>query len=84
MGGLPAYRCQVASWRSTWWSDLSQFAKDAARADDERLLDMYRWAVDQEGHSEARGPGRNPKSRRLFNSMTRVAATELERRGLAY
>ena len=84
VGGLPAYRRRVASWRSTWWSDLGQFAKDAARADDERLLDMYRWAVDHESRSGARGPGHNPKSRTLFNSMTRVAAVEIERRGLAY
>lgn len=83
-GGLTAYRCQVALWRSTWWSDVGQFAKDAARADDDRLLDMYRWARDHESQSDARGSGRNPRSRRLFNSMTRAAADELERRGLAY
>jgi hypothetical protein len=66
------------------WSDVDLFAGDAGRADDERLLEMYRWAVDHERQSNAQGSGRNPKARKMFNTMSRAAAEELERRGLTF
>jgi hypothetical protein len=78
------YRRRMASSRGTWWTDAEKFAADARRADDDRLRQMLAWASGKEDASDAPGTGRSPKGRRLFGSMARIAAGEMERRGLTW
>ncbi len=66
-----------------WWSDLGKFEADAARADENTLRGMLRWAAEHEQSADQRGTGRNPKARRMFRQFRKVAEVELNRRGLA-
>jgi hypothetical protein len=43
---------------------------------------MQDWARGHELSSDSKGPGRNPKARRMYRQMREAADAELDRRGL--
>lgn len=65
-----------------FWSNLSDFGKEARAADDARLREMHAWDLLHETESDKSGHGRNPKARKLFRQMKDVAGNELARRGI--
>lgn len=67
-----------------WWSDVATFTHDLRSADDDRLLEMHRWARQREEESDRRGSGRNPKARRMFRQMRSAAEERLDDRGLLW